>query len=131
MADADLRVFADGFSFLEVPRWHLGRLWAADLFAGQIIAVAGDGSVDVAVEVPDVPVGLGWTPDGQLLVVTRDRRLLRQAAVRLVQVTNALGSGPAPCNEMTVDDQGRAFIGIFGLASGGLVRVDPTARHNL
>ena len=30
MANEGLDMFADGFSFLEFPRWHEGRLWAAD-----------------------------------------------------------------------------------------------------
>lgn len=59
MTEPSLRVFAEGYSFLEVPRWHDGRLWVADMFSGHVIAFASGGSVDVAVEVPGVPVGLG------------------------------------------------------------------------
>jgi sugar lactone lactonase YvrE len=125
MADEGLDLLADGFSFLEVPRWHEGRLWAADMFAGQVIAFAADGAAQVIMTVPEVLAGLGWMSDGGLLVVTRGGRLLRQQTGLVTEVTSPLSDGPVPCNEMTVDDQGRAYIGLFGLAGGGLARVDP------
>ena len=43
MANEGLDLFADGFSFLELPRWHEDRLWAADIFAGQVVAFAAAG----------------------------------------------------------------------------------------
>lgn len=125
MADEDLELFADGFSFLEVPRWHEGRLWAADMFAGHVVAFAADRAAQVVMTVPEVLAGFGWMPDGPLLVVTRGGRLLRHEAGPAVEVASALRGGPVPCNEMTIDSQGRAYIGLFGLASGGLARVDP------
>jgi sugar lactone lactonase YvrE len=125
MPDAGLTPLADGYSFLETPRWHGGRLWAADLFRSQVLAFTANGSLDVSVEVPDVPVGLGWSPDARLLVLTRGGRLLRREADQLVPVAGPVTTGPAPCNEMTIDRHGRAFIGIFGLARGALVRLDP------
>ena len=57
-------------SFLALPRWHKGRLWAADMFAGQVIAFAADGAAHVVITVPEVLAGFGWIPDGSLLVVT-------------------------------------------------------------
>jgi hypothetical protein len=54
MADGGLELFADGFAFMEVPRWHDGQLWAADLFTGEVIAFTGDGAAQVVVAVPDV-----------------------------------------------------------------------------
>ena len=128
MANEGLDLFADGFSFLEVPRWHEGRLWAADMFAGQVVAFAADGAAQVVITVPEVPemlAGFGWMPDGSLLILTRGGRLLRQQAGPVVEVASSLGGGPVPCNEMTVDGQGRAYIGLFGLVGGGLARVDP------
>jgi sugar lactone lactonase YvrE len=125
MANEGLDLFADGFSFLEFPRWHEGRLWAADMFAGQVVAFTADGAAQVVITVPEVLAGFGWMPDGSLLVVTRGGRLLRQEAGPAVEVPSPLSGGPVPCNEMTVDSQGRAYIGLFGLAGGGLARVDP------
>jgi sugar lactone lactonase YvrE len=108
MANAGLDLFADGFGFLEVPRWHEGRLWAADMFAGHVVAFAADGAAQMVITVPEVLAGFGWMPDGALLVVTRGGRLLRQQAGPAVEVPSPLSGGPVPCNEMTVDGLGRA-----------------------
>ena len=125
MANEGLDLFADGFSFLEVPRWHEGRLWVADMFAGHVVAFAADSAAKAVMTVPEVLAGFGWMPDGRLLAVTRSGRLLRQEATAVVELPSLLSGGTAPCNEMTIDGQGRAYIGLFGLAGGGLARVDP------
>jgi len=125
MANEGLDLFADGFSFLEAPRWHEGQLWAADMFAGHVVAFAADGAAKAVMTVPEVLAGFGWMPDGRLLAVTRSGRLLRQEAMAVVELPSPLSGGTAPCNEMTIDGQGRAYIGLFGLAGGGLARVDP------
>jgi len=96
MANAGLDLFADGFSFLELPRWHEARLWAADMFAGQVVAFAADGAAQVVMTVPEVLAGFGSMPDGSLLVVTRGGRLLRQQAGRAVEVPSPLSGGPVP-----------------------------------
>ena len=59
MADEDLDLFADGFSFLEIPRWHQGRLWAAEMFAGQVVAFTADGVTQMVMTVPEVLAGFG------------------------------------------------------------------------
>lgn len=125
MAEARLRRFAEGFSFLEVPRWHDGQLWVADMYGGRVLAFAADGSVQTAVDVPGTPTGLGWLHDWRLLVLLRERRLLRLEPCGLVEVCDLAEIGPAVPNELSVDAGGRLYVGVFGLASGGLVRVDP------
>ena len=81
------------------------------------------------------PSGLGWMPDGSMLVVSmRDHRLLRRAADGTVTVHADLSEHcGGKANDMVVDAQGRAFVGNFGFdLMGGadpspatLVRVDP------
>jgi hypothetical protein len=71
-----------GFAFLETPRWHGGRIWFSEFDTFQVLSAREDGS-DLRVEasVPGQPAGLGWLPDGRLMVVSmRDRRLLRRGA---------------------------------------------------
>ena len=48
-------VLADGFGFLEGPRWRDGRLWMSDMSAGQVFTVGPDGEVETVVEVPGKP----------------------------------------------------------------------------
>lgn len=55
---------ADGYAFLETPRWHDGRLWAADLYGRQVVRFSPDGSAELVIDVPGNPAGFGWTRDG-------------------------------------------------------------------
>ena len=79
MAPPTFSTLVSGYSFFEGPRWHAGRLWLSDFYTRQVIAVGMDGTVETIAEVPGQPSGLGWLPDGRLLVVSmRDRKLLRR-----------------------------------------------------
>ncbi|MDH4143793.1 MAG: SMP-30/gluconolactonase/LRE family protein [Acidimicrobiia bacterium] len=110
------QIVVDGLAFGEGPRWHDGRLWLSDMHAHQVLAVEPGGAVEVVCEVPTWPSGLGWLPDGRLLVVSMtDRRLLRREADGTL-VTHADLSGVATfhCNDMVVDAAGSAYVGNFG-----------------
>src|SRR6266571_6468384 len=111
----DLRVVADGFHFLEGPRWRDGRLWVSDMHGQRVVTVTPDGIVEPIVEVPMQPSGLGWLPDGRLLVVSMtDRRLLRLAPGGLTVVADLSALASFHCNDMVVDARGRAYVGNFG-----------------
>ena len=127
-------ILLDGLVFPEGPRWHDDRLWFSDQHTGRVVALSGDGAAETIVEVANGPSGLGWLPDGQLLVVSmRDRRLLRFDGSSLQEVADLSALAPFHCNDMVVDGNGRAYVGNFGfdLDGGGaftptvLVRVDP------
>ena len=62
------------------------------------------------------PSGLGWLPDGRLLVVSMlDRVLMRQEHDgTLVRVADLAPITGGHCNDMVVDAQGRAYVGNFG-----------------
>jgi sugar lactone lactonase YvrE len=125
-----------GLSFPECPRWHEGRLWFADFYTHRVCSTAEDGG-DLRVEaaVDAQPSGLGWLPDGRLLVVSmRDARLLRREPDgTLVTHADLSGHVRGHPNDMVVDARGRAFVGEFGfdlmagnpLAPASLLRVDP------
>ena len=69
---------ATGFSFLESPRWHDGRLWLSDFYTHRVLTLDAAGRAQTVCEVPAQPSGLGWLPDGRLLVCAmRERRVLR------------------------------------------------------
>jgi sugar lactone lactonase YvrE len=135
--DRALRTVLDGWSYLECPRWHDGRIYVSDFYTGQVLAAGVDGGEPQPVaHVPEQPSGLGWLPDGSLVVVSmRDRRLLRVRAAGVEPELHADLSELAPwhLNDMVVDAAGRAFVGNFGfdLMSGApiratnLIRVDP------
>ena len=127
-------LLADGFVFLEGPRWHLGRLWVSDMWGYKAYAVGVDGSRELLFELPERPSGLGFLPDGTPLVVSMaNRKLLKWVGGKL-ELHADLGSlVKADINDMVVDAQGRAYVGNFGYdLLGGeaarpaeLIRVDP------
>ena len=78
-------------------------------------AIDLDGHREVIAEVAANPSGLGWLPDGRMLVVSmNDRKLLRleNGSLKLHADLSALAS--CHCNDMVVDRQGRAYVGNFG-----------------
>jgi sugar lactone lactonase YvrE len=108
-------VLADGFAFPEGPRWHDGRLWFSDQHDKRVVAVTPDGVTETIVHVPNQPSGLGWMPDGSLLVVSMlDRRVLRLVDSRLEQHADLTELAPGTTNDMVVDATGRAYVGNFG-----------------
>jgi sugar lactone lactonase YvrE len=131
----ELTTLLEGGSFFEGPRWHEGRWWVSDFYRQRVLAVAPDGSSEDVMTVAGQPSGLGWMPDGSLLVVSmKDHRLLRRSPAGEVTVHADLS---AHCgghlNDMVVDSSGRAYVGEFGFdlqgfadpAPGKLIRVDP------
>ncbi len=112
---------ADGYYFLEGLRWHDDRLWASDMVGGAVHRFRPDGTSEVVIEVPGDPSGLGWLPDGRLLVVSmRDRKLLRLEAgenggpAALVEHASLAHLPGFKLNDMFVDAAGRAWVGDFG-----------------
>ncbi|MCP9979032.1 SMP-30/gluconolactonase/LRE family protein [Actinomadura madurae] len=105
------------FAFLEAPRWRDERLWFSDFYTHQVYSVREDGSdLQVEADVPEQPSGLGWLPDGRLLIVSmRDRRILRREADGSLAVHADLsGHAAGHLNDMVVDAEGRAYVGNFG-----------------
>lgn len=109
------QLLIDDLAFAEGPRWHEGRLWISDMYSKQVLAIDSEGKAETICRVPQQPSGLGWLPDGTLLVVSmRDRRLLRLVGDELEQVADLSDLASCHCNDMVVDAQGRAYIGHFG-----------------
>src|SRR3974390_1533864 len=71
-------VFYEGLSFGEGPRWHDGRLWLSDFFRHRVLSCGPWGDMKVEVELDDQPSGLGWLPNGELLVVAMTSRQVRR-----------------------------------------------------
>jgi len=110
------RVLAEGIYFGEGPRWHGGRLWFSDFYAHAVRSVSLAGDLRTEFEIDDQPSGLGWMPDGSMLIVSMTKRqVLRRAADGAISVHADLGGiAGFHCNDMVVDGQGRAYVGNFG-----------------
>lgn len=117
----------DGLAFPESPRWRGGALWFSDFYTHRVMRVSPEGRATVVAEVAGQPSGLGWLPDGRLLVVSMtDRHLLRLDGGVLTPVADLRALVSAHCNDMVVDAQGRAYIGNFGFDLHGRAPFAPT-----
>ncbi len=130
----EMRVLHEGGRFFEGPRWHQGKWYVSDFHRRVVTSIDERGRAEKVVEVPGQPSGLGWLPDGSLLIVSMtDHRLLRRwpdgRVSEHVDLTAHCGGW---ANDMVVDGRGRAFVGNFGFALGrgakpapaSLLRVD-------
>src|SRR5258705_13008260 len=62
-------VIRNGLTLPEGMRWHEGRLWFSDMYARRVVSILEDGSdLRAEAELPAVPLGIDWLPDGRLLV---------------------------------------------------------------
>ncbi|HUP87498.1 MAG TPA: SMP-30/gluconolactonase/LRE family protein [Acidimicrobiales bacterium] len=112
-----LELLVDGVDFGEGPRWHEGRLWYSDFYQRAIYAVTPAGEREaVHPHLDDRPSGMGWLPDGSLLVVSMTaRKLLRtDAHGALVEHADLGEVATGHCNDMVVDPDGNAYVGNFG-----------------
>lgn len=119
-------VLAEGLCFPEGPRWRDGKLWCSDMHAGKVVTVAADGAVELALSVPYAPSGLGWLPDGRLLVVSmQDRCLLVWDGETLRTHADLFNLATFHLNDMVVDSGGCAYVGNFGFDLHGQKKPTP------
>ena len=128
-------ILIDGLCFGEGPRFRNNFLWLSDMHAQEVLKVTPDGQrTTVTSLVDDQPSGLGWLPDGDLLIVSMTKKQLLRwdgQVLHLHADLSELASGI--CNDMVVDHQGRAYVGNFGFdlhnnekpKPAQLIRVDP------
>ena len=129
------QVVIEGLGFPEGPRWYDGALWFSDFYQQTVFRMASGGELKPVAKVPNQPSGLGWLPDGRLLIVSmKDRRLLRQEVDgSLVEHADLSGLASFHCNDMVVSKEGRAYVGNFGYDTysgakqqlANVVRVEP------
>jgi len=126
--------FLEGLAFPEAPRWHEERLWFSDMGLGAVFSADLDGTVERIVDVEGRPGGLGWLPDGRMVIVSmRDRRVLCEDAPgsrQLKELARLDELASHDCNDLLVDPRGNAYVGNFGfdLAAGDEPRPAVLAR---
>ena len=121
-----LTPLATGFCFGEGPRWFEGLLWFSDMLGEAVHTVTLSGSMTTLPLQGHSPSGLGFRPDGSLLIVsTEARRLLRYDGETVDTVADLSALAPADLGDMVVDGQGRAYIGSQAFHGGIILRVDP------
>jgi sugar lactone lactonase YvrE len=122
-----LKTLLGGLAFAEGPRWREGRLWFSDMHVGEVIAMSPAGERETIYTHEGPVSGLGWLPDGRMLVVSmNDHRLLRfekDGTVATHGDMSAIATGI--CNDMVVDAEGRAYVGNFGVGYPDVAKVQP------
>lgn len=129
------QILIDNLCFGEGPRWRDGALWLSDMHDQKVLRVQADGRSETIVQLhDDEPSGLGWLPNGDLLIVSmRKRQLLRFDGKQLTVHADLSHMATWHCNDMVVDGTGRAYVGNFGfdVHSGAeprpaeIIRVEP------
>jgi sugar lactone lactonase YvrE len=106
----------DNLAFPEDPRWHDGHFYFADMLDRRVARIEQDGTVKTLASFEDSPSGIGFLPNGDMLVVSMYyEQLIRvdsQGGKSLyADLGTAAGKG---VNDMVVDREGRAYIVQFG-----------------
>lgn len=125
-----------GLRFPEGARWYDGRLWFSDMLDHRVWRHDLDsGETELVLALDDQPSGLGWLPDGSLLVSCMLSRTVRRLTADgdLVVHADLSHLTPWPINDLVTDSTGRAFVGGFGydfyggapMQTSPLYRVDP------
>jgi sugar lactone lactonase YvrE len=114
--DLPLSTSADGLAWPESPRWKDGCLWFSDVHNFRVMKLRPGGSPQVVAQVPGRPAGMGFMPDGRLLLASAlDKKLwwvLDGGELELAVDLSAKVKGLL--NDMVVDGTGRAWVGDTG-----------------
>ena len=133
---AEVDLVGSGFSFPEGLRWRDDHLWFSDMHTGDVYSLQPDsGELVKRLVVEDQPSGMGWLPDGSILLsLMLSRRILRIWPDGSTSIHADLSSlTDHPVNELVVDELGRGYLGTFGydiyagepLQQASVYRVDP------
>ena len=113
---AQLELVLNDLDFGEGPRWHDGRLWYSDFYQHRVYAVSPEGERETVLDLGDEqPSGLGWMPDGSMLVVAMVARQVLRVVDGEVSIHADLSEVATwHCNDMVVAVDGTAYVGNFG-----------------
>ncbi|QIV80056.1 SMP-30/gluconolactonase/LRE family protein [Mycolicibacterium frederiksbergense] len=120
---------ANGFCFGEGPRWFEGLVWFSDMLGEAVHTVTLHGEMSTLPLPGHAPSGLGFRPDGTLLIAsTRRRQILAYDGESVSVLADIADLVPADLGDMVVDSAGRAYIGAQARDGGVIVRLDLDGR---
>jgi len=113
---SELALLIGGLDFGEGPRWHAGKLWYSDFYQNRVYTVDSCGTREIIVNLEDEqPSGLGWLPDGDLLIVAMLSRQVLRVHNGIVSLYADLSDiATFHTNDMVVAEDGTAYVGNFG-----------------
>jgi sugar lactone lactonase YvrE len=78
----------------------------------RVVVVGDDGKPETVVEVAGQPSGLGWLPDGSMIIASmRNQRLLKFNDGELTEHADLTDVGVGYLNDMVVDGRGNTYVG--------------------
>ncbi|WP_186377167.1 SMP-30/gluconolactonase/LRE family protein [Curtobacterium pusillum] len=108
-----------GIRFPEGNRWHDGRLWYSDMHTGEVFSIDPSTETEPRLEasVTGQSSGLGWLPDGRLIVSAMESRAVvavqEDGSTAVFADLSAVES--SLINDLVVDaETGRTYLGAFG-----------------
>jgi sugar lactone lactonase YvrE len=85
-------VLANGFVFLEGPRWRDDKLWFSNMHGHTVYTLTRDGERTTVVDMPGQPSGIGFLPDGTPLIVSMHDRKLIKPVTRTLELHTILST---------------------------------------
>jgi sugar lactone lactonase YvrE len=136
-----MKALFTGGCFFEGARWHDGAWYVSDMYGGTVWRITPDGEAIAMVELDGQPSGIGWLPDGDMLIVSMgEKKVLRRHAEGSLSLhADVAGASRYMINDMHVTGQGHAYVGNIGFdpAEGfvpgptSLVHVSPDGAVNV
>ncbi len=123
---------ANGFCFGEGARWFEGLVWFSDMLGEAVHTVTLHGEMSTLALPGHAPSGLGFRPDGTLLIVsTKARQILAYDGETVSVLADLADLVPADLGDMVVDAHGRAYVGSQAREGGVIVALDPDGRASV
>jgi sugar lactone lactonase YvrE len=130
----ELNVLTSGLIFGEGPRWRDGFLYISDMLGKKVYAIDAAGEKKVIAEMPNKPNGMGFLPNGDLILSSmHDARLYRYTPKGLELYADMSEVYTGYVGDMVIDQQGRIYVDDVGarvfegeaLKPGRVVIVEP------
>lgn len=125
-SSAGLTSLARGFCFGKGLCWFEGLLWLSDVLGEAVHTVDMRGTTTTLAVSGHTPRGLGFRPDGSLLIASGEaRQVLCYDGETVSTLADLSDVVTADLGEIVVDELGRAYVGSQARERGLIARIDP------
>lgn len=129
------RIVVDDIVYPEGIRWFGGKVWFSDILDSTVYCFDPQTArKEVVVKLSDRPSGLGFLPDGRLLIAAMGERKLLRLDPEGPRVVADLSQLCTIINDMVTDAQGRSYIDAHfddEMGGGGVILVEPDGAHRI
>ena len=122
MEYVELRPLIMEGKYFEGPRWYEDKLWFVDSLAMKLLRVSLDGEREAVCDIPGVAGGIGFLPNGDVVITSMfDHKLLTFANGKVSTLCDLSKVAAGTIDDMIIDGFGRVFVGDLGfdLMKGG------------